>query len=1143
MAKYNAFISYSRSADGELAPALQAALQRLAKPWTKRRALEVFRDETGLAVTPDLWASITEALDGSDWFVLLASPLAAESKWVNQEIERWLSNDPDGAQRILPVLTNGTIEWDADTGDFTAGSDAVPQALRGAYTNEPRYLDLSWTGEGTVQPSELDLKNDRFRQVVAEIAAPMHGVGQDELIGVDVIQHRRSVRMRWIASASLVLLAALVGFVAFLAVRSQRDADDTAALKASTDYARQSSRLLRDDPEVAALLAVEAWWPDAKRPDRQVITPEGESALRSAINELRYAEVVPIGPRIEPDTKPTAIAVSPDGEIVASIDNAGTVSFWNLSTGAAAADIDPIDTGIEKLSDFVPPQHVDFSPDGQRLVIAMEADASYPEAGRVVVADVPSGSMTELAATGPVAWLPDGSLLATQERVDEAATSGDDGSNAQGRDGGDAVVLFADTNAGAEVIVSVANGPISGLTATPDGSLVFVDADSQAFVADANPDLDGAAEPRLLSYQTGQEFAEPDVINAPLQNLVWAADPSSDRLFRYTFQRFFQPFTGEPDPRFNLESIATGDPGAAPRMWFAVQPVLPGTLAVSPDGTMVAAVDGEARQGMSDSESGVITPGRFVQIGPSGGAGSGLRAPVRIETNEASDIAWRGVDNTLVVASRSGVQLFGVRIGEGTGAYAIGESSGSPLLATWDGSGEVALLDGERVEARYQSGHLEGESGGLEPFDGTIALSPDGNSLLLTGVANQTGTSLIDLTDGSRQAFASAESLGAPVRWSPSGERVVFGTGQIVDVSSGEPIGRIDLDLDLDTANGAHVLDLRWTTDESVVIALISDGSVLEYDVASDTTRPTNLVVSGATVFDLASDEERLAIGYVDGTVDVVDRNTLEVVQSVRVQGGAVTAIDLSGDDAVVLSAGKSIALHDLATGDEVWSSDEVPAFEDVDWWLGRFANSSGQIAAGSASRSLLIDVADPATACGLVSDAAFERFNQIVDGVSACRRIDALRDAGRVTPSGPTELPPLQTVPTTVTNFDDYIDEPFFDEAALDEAASDLGFDGSDVDGSDVDGAEFDTGGGDVIVNAVCPGFTINETRPIVQGESGLSVIEAQSALNSRGFLLDVDGCFGTNTRDQLVAFQVKIGIEPSGALDDATWERLFES
>ena len=51
---YDAFVSYSHAADGRLAPALQRGLQSLAKPWYRRRALRVFRDETSLSASPEL---------------------------------------------------------------------------------------------------------------------------------------------------------------------------------------------------------------------------------------------------------------------------------------------------------------------------------------------------------------------------------------------------------------------------------------------------------------------------------------------------------------------------------------------------------------------------------------------------------------------------------------------------------------------------------------------------------------------------------------------------------------------------------------------------------------------------------------------------------------------------------------------------------------------------------------------------------------------------------------------------------------------------------------------------------------------------------------------------------------------------------
>ena len=63
MAAYDAFISYSHAKDKPIAAALQSVVQRLGKPWYRRRALRVFRDDTSLSATPELWPSIEQALD------------------------------------------------------------------------------------------------------------------------------------------------------------------------------------------------------------------------------------------------------------------------------------------------------------------------------------------------------------------------------------------------------------------------------------------------------------------------------------------------------------------------------------------------------------------------------------------------------------------------------------------------------------------------------------------------------------------------------------------------------------------------------------------------------------------------------------------------------------------------------------------------------------------------------------------------------------------------------------------------------------------------------------------------------------------------------------------------------------------------
>src|SRR5215469_6266759 len=125
---YNAFISYSHTADSTFAAALQSALHRFAKPWYKLRALHIFRDQTNLAVNPALCTSIRDALDQSLFFILLASPEAAASPWVAKEAEYWIARN--GPSRILIVLSGGTLQWDHSSGGFTSErTNALPPSL------------------------------------------------------------------------------------------------------------------------------------------------------------------------------------------------------------------------------------------------------------------------------------------------------------------------------------------------------------------------------------------------------------------------------------------------------------------------------------------------------------------------------------------------------------------------------------------------------------------------------------------------------------------------------------------------------------------------------------------------------------------------------------------------------------------------------------------------------------------------------------------------------------------------------------------------------------------------------------------------------------------------------------------------------
>lgn len=262
---WDAFVSYSHAADGKLAPAIQSGLLRFMRPWYRRRALHIFRDETGLSVEPRLWTSIAAALDKSRCFILLASPEAANSQWVSREIEHWLAKER--VERLLPVVTDGEWVWNVDAGDFDwERSTAVPRVLKGVFDEEPRHLDLRWAREA----ERLDLRNPRFLDAIAEMAAPMHGKAKDELVGEDIRLYRRARQLAWGAITGLIVLTAAAVVAAVLAEQRRIDA-------VSQRLAVQS-RQLSGQPDLAFLLAAESYH---MRPG-----PETAGAVAAAVHAV-----------------------------------------------------------------------------------------------------------------------------------------------------------------------------------------------------------------------------------------------------------------------------------------------------------------------------------------------------------------------------------------------------------------------------------------------------------------------------------------------------------------------------------------------------------------------------------------------------------------------------------------------------------------------------------------------------------------------------------------------------------------------------------------------------------------------------------------------------------------------------------------
>ncbi|MEZ5383849.1 MAG: hypothetical protein R2754_18880 [Microthrixaceae bacterium] len=218
--RYDGYLVHADDAhDAATAAALRRGLQRLTSPWWRRQALRV-HSTSATSSGGDSGGDAAGA--DSRWLVLLASPAAARSERVDHELRQWVARH--GVGSILPVLIDGSWTWDEAAGDFRWNDadavDAVPPALRRAFVEEPRHLDLSWArGQ-----SDLSLSNARFRDQVAELAAPMHGITKEDLAGADVRQQRRNRRQARRAVAGLVALAMIAALATLVAIGAQREA-------------------------------------------------------------------------------------------------------------------------------------------------------------------------------------------------------------------------------------------------------------------------------------------------------------------------------------------------------------------------------------------------------------------------------------------------------------------------------------------------------------------------------------------------------------------------------------------------------------------------------------------------------------------------------------------------------------------------------------------------------------------------------------------------------------------------------------------------------------------------------------------------------------------------------------------------------
>jgi len=213
--RYKAFISYSHQ-DRQWAAWLQRSLERYRVPRRlvgkegalgaiPARLAPVFRDREDLSSSADLGASVKESLESSESLVVICSPTAAASEWVNEEVSYFQGLGRH--DRVFALIVDGD-----------------PQAEDPQQQCFPKALTVNPDGT-TREPLAGDARKWADGRLLAKlkIIAGILGIRLDDLRRRDMQRRQRL----WMASmAGATTIAVVMSVLALVAVKARHAAEN-----------------------------------------------------------------------------------------------------------------------------------------------------------------------------------------------------------------------------------------------------------------------------------------------------------------------------------------------------------------------------------------------------------------------------------------------------------------------------------------------------------------------------------------------------------------------------------------------------------------------------------------------------------------------------------------------------------------------------------------------------------------------------------------------------------------------------------------------------------------------------------------------------------------------------------------------------
>lgn len=338
--KYDAFISYRHcELDKFVAENLHKQLEAFKVPKAlsasnktngKTKIERVFRDRDELPLASNLADPITQALEHSDYLIVICSPRLPESKWCLKEIETFIGMH--GRDHILAVLIEGEPV------------DSFPDILRFEEREITDKNGNTHIEKIEVEPLAADVRGRNKKEVLKQIknellrlVAPILDCNYDDLKMRHKEARQKKILRISLGISSICLVFAAVSTTMALTIHKQagtikkqyHEALETQAIS----YASTSGRLLAEEDRLAAVALARMALPDriSDQTDKPY-TAEAEYALTNSLGVYSTGRFNQAVSTLEQNSPIQFMLVAPDAKTITTVDTHSQITIYDVDT-------------------------------------------------------------------------------------------------------------------------------------------------------------------------------------------------------------------------------------------------------------------------------------------------------------------------------------------------------------------------------------------------------------------------------------------------------------------------------------------------------------------------------------------------------------------------------------------------------------------------------------------------------------------------------------------------------------------------------------------------------------------------------------------------------------------------------------------